>query len=68
MSIEIMLLAINFNFIIFSNYLDDLIGQYFSLFVLTVAAAESSIGLSLLVIYYRLTGIINANIMYYLKT
>ena len=53
MSIELMLLAVNFNFLIFSVYLDDLMGQIFSLFILTVAAAESSIGLALLVIYYR---------------
>lgn len=53
MSIELMLLAINLNFIIFSVYLDDILGQIFSLFVLTVAAAESAIGLAILVIYYR---------------
>ena len=53
MCIELMLLAVNFNFLIFSVYLDDLMGQIFSLFILTVAAAESSIGLALLVIYYR---------------
>ena len=54
MSIELMLLAINFNFIIFSMYLDDIMGQIFSLFILTVAAAESAIGLAILVIYYRI--------------
>ena len=53
MSIELMLLAVNFNFLVFSVYVDDLLGQVFSLFILTVAAAESAIGLSLLVIYYR---------------
>ena len=58
MSIELMLLAINFNFIIFSIFLDDIIGQVFALFILTVAAAESSIGLAVLVIYYRLKGVI----------
>jgi len=51
MSIELMLLAVNLNFIIFSVYLDDLIGQVFAIFILTVAAAESAIGLSILVIY-----------------
>ena len=56
MSIELMLLAINFNFVIFSNSLDDIIGQVFALLVLTVAAAESAIGLAILVIYYRLRG------------
>jgi len=58
MSIELMLLAINFNFIIFSVYLDDLMGQMFALFVLTVAAAESAIGLAILVVYYRIRGTI----------
>jgi len=53
MSIELILLAVNFNFLVFSVYLDDLLGQLFSLFILTVAAAESSIGLALLVVYYR---------------
>lgn len=56
MSIELMLLAINLNFIIFSNSIDDIIGQVFALLVLTVAAAESAIGLAILVIYYRLRG------------
>ena len=58
MSIELMLLAINFNFVVFSVYLDDLIGQMFALLVLTVAAAESAIGLAILVIYYRVRGTI----------
>lgn len=53
MSIELILLAINFNFIIFSVFLDDVVGQLFSLFILTLAAAESAIGLAILVIYYR---------------
>lgn len=56
MSIELMLLAVNFNFLVFSVYLDDVLGQVFSLFILTVAAAESAIGLALLVIYYRARG------------
>jgi len=56
MSIELMLLAINLNFVIFSNSIDDIIGQLFALLVLTVAAAESAIGLAILVIYYRLRG------------
>ena len=58
MSIELMLLAINLNFVIFSNSLDDIIGQVFALLVLTVAAAESAIGLALLVVYYRVRGTI----------
>ena len=58
MSIELMLLAVNLNFVLFSVYLDDLIGQMFALFILTVAAAESAIGLALLVVYYRVRGTI----------
>ena len=54
MSIEIMLLAVNLNFAIFSVYLDDIVGQIFVLFILTVAATESSIGLSILSAYYNL--------------
>lgn len=58
MSIELMLLAVNYNFLLFSVYLDDIVGQLFALLVLTVAAAESAIGLALLVIYYRVRGTI----------
>jgi len=54
MSIELMLLAINLNFVIFSIYLDDIAGYVFVLFILTIAAAESAIGLAILTIYYRL--------------
>ena len=53
MSIELMLLAVNLNFIIFSIYLDDVLGQLFVLFILTVAATESAIGLAILIVYYR---------------
>lgn len=56
MSIELMLLAVNVLFIAFSMSLDDFIGQVISLFVITVAAAESSIGLAILVVYYRING------------
>ena len=55
-SVELMLLAINFIFLTSSIYLDDRIGQIFALLILTVAAAESSIGLGLLVVYYRMQG------------
>ena len=48
MSVELMLLAVNMNFVVFSVYIDDILGQMFALFVLTVAAAESAIGLSLI--------------------
>ena len=54
MAIEIMLLAVNLNFSIFSVYLDDVVGHIFVLFILTVAATESSIGLSILSAYYKL--------------
>lgn len=54
MALEIMLLAVNLNFIVFSVYLDDVVGQIFVLFILTIAATESAIGLALLTIYYKL--------------
>lgn len=53
MSIELMLLAVNINFVAFSWFLKDLNGQIFSLFILTVAAAEAAIGLAILVVYFR---------------
>jgi NADH-quinone oxidoreductase subunit K len=56
MSIELLLLSINLNFVIFSIYLDDLYGQLFSFFILTVAAAESAVGLAIIIIYYRIRG------------
>jgi NADH-quinone oxidoreductase subunit K len=59
MSIELMLLAVNMNFIAFSYYLDDVVGQVFVFFILTVAAAESAIGLAILVVLFRNRGTIN---------
>jgi len=56
MSIELILLSINMNFIVFSIFIDDLFGQMFALFVLSIAAAESAIGLAILVSYYRVRG------------
>lgn len=53
MSIELLLLSVNLNFIFFSVYLNDQIGQIFSLFILTIAAAESAIGLAILVVLYN---------------
>ena len=53
MSIELMLLAVNFNFIAFSRFLGDNVGQVFVFFILTVAAAESAIGLAILVVLFR---------------
>ena len=58
MSIELMLLAINLNLIVYSMHLDDIIGQIYALFILTVAAAESAIGLAILVSYFRVRGTI----------
>jgi NADH-quinone oxidoreductase subunit K len=58
MSIEMMLLAVNINLVAFSAYLGDLVGQIFTLFVLTVAAAEAAIGLAILVCFHRNTGTI----------
>ncbi len=56
MSIELMLLAVNINLVAFSVHLNDLVGQVFAMFVLTVAAAESAIGLAILVVYFRNRG------------
>ncbi|HXE16164.1 MAG TPA: NADH-quinone oxidoreductase subunit NuoK [Stellaceae bacterium] len=58
MSIELMLLAVNINFVAFSSFLGDLVGQVFAMFVLTVAAAEAAIGLAILVTYFRNRGTI----------
>ena len=58
MSIELLLLAVNINFVAFSSFLHDLVGQVFALFILTVAAAESAIGLAILVVYFRNRGTI----------
>ncbi len=66
MSIELMLLAVNINLVAFSAYSGDLVGQVFSMFVLTVAAAEAAIGLSILVVYFRNRGTVaveNINLM-----
>lgn len=56
MSVELMLLAVNINFVAFSAYLDDLVGQVFTMFILTVAAAEAAIGLAILVVFFRNKG------------
>lgn len=58
MSIELMLLAVNINLVAFSSFLNDMVGQIFAMFVLTVAAAEVSIGLAILVVYSRNRGTI----------
>ena len=59
MSVEMMLLAVNINFVVFSAHLGDLAGQVFTLFILTVAAAEAAIGLAILVVVFRNKGSIN---------
>ncbi len=61
MAIELMLLAVNLNFIAFSHYLNDIAGQVFVFFILTVAAAESAIGLAILVVLFRNLRTINVD-------
>ncbi len=61
MSIELMLLAVNINFVAFSVQLNDLTGQIFTMLVLTVAAAEAAIGLAILVVYFRTRGTIDVD-------
>jgi NADH-quinone oxidoreductase subunit K len=56
MSIELILLAVNINFVAFSSALNDLAGQVFAMFILTVAAAEAAIGLAIVVVYFRNRG------------
>ena len=58
MSVELMLLAVNLNLVAFSSYLNDLVGQIFAMFILTVAAAEAAIGLAIVVIFFRNRGTI----------
>jgi len=59
MSIELILLAVNINLVSFSVYLQNLVGQVFTMFILTVAAAEAAVGLAIIVIYYKNRGSIN---------
>ena len=58
MSIELILLSVNINLVSFSIFMDDLVGQIFTLFILTVAAAEAAIGLAIIVVYFRNSGTI----------
>jgi NADH-quinone oxidoreductase subunit K len=58
MSVELILLSVNINFVAFSAYLNDIVGQVFALLILTVAAAEAAIGLAILVVFYRNRGTI----------
>jgi NADH-quinone oxidoreductase subunit K len=67
MCIELMLLAVNMNFVAFSHFLDDSAGQIFVFFILTVAAAEAAIGLAILVVLFRNRGTINVDDLDMLK-
>ena len=59
MSIELILLAVNINLVSFSVYLQNLVGQVFAMFILTVAAAEAAVGLAIIVVYYKNKGSVN---------
>ena len=67
MSIELLLLAVNINMVAFSSYTHNLSGQIFTLFILTLAAAEAALGLAIVVIYYRNRGAINVDDVNLLK-
>jgi NADH-quinone oxidoreductase subunit K len=67
MSVEIMLLASIYGFVFLSLYLYDIVGQFFAIIILTVAAAESAIGLALIVSYYRHKAVISVDAISYLK-
>jgi len=67
MSIELMLLAVNINLVAFSVFLNDLVGQVFALFILTVAAGEAAIGLAILVVYFRNRGTIAVEDIHHMK-
>lgn len=66
-SIELLFLSINLNFLIFSFFLNDLIGQIFTLFVLTVLGSEAAVGLGILIIFYRTRGILTIDYLNSLK-
>jgi len=66
-SLELIILSLNINFIVISCYFDDLLGQLYSLIILTVAAAESSVGLAIIIVYYRLRGGISIDLISLLK-
>ena len=63
MSLEMLFLSVSFGFVFISIYIDDIIGQIFSILILTVAASESAIGLAILVIYYRIRHLINVELI-----
>lgn len=62
-SLELILLSANINFVLFSVFLDDILGQIYALLILTVAAAESALGLAILIVYYRLRGGISIDLI-----
>jgi len=67
MSIELILLSVNINLVAFSAYLNDMVGQVFTLFILTVAAGEAAIGLAILVVYFRNRGSIAVEDIHHMK-
>lgn len=67
MSIELLLLSVNLNFILFSILLDDVVGQVMSICILTTAGAEASVGLAILIIFYRLRGVVSTDYIISLK-
>ena len=67
MSVELILLAVNINFVTFSSFLGDISGQIFAMFTLTVAAAEAAIGLAILVVFFRNLGSIEVEKIHKLK-
>ena len=67
MSVELILLAVNINFVAFSSYLHDMVGQVFTMFILPVAAGEAAIGLAILVIYFRNRGTIAVEDIHLMK-
>jgi NADH-quinone oxidoreductase subunit K len=66
-SLELIILSLNINFIVFSCYIDDILGQIYALLILTIAAAESSVGLAIIIVYYRLRGGIAIDLISLLK-
>jgi NADH-quinone oxidoreductase subunit K len=67
MAIELILLSVNFTFLVSSSYLDDFFGQIFAIFILTVASAESAVGLAILVVYYRVKSTLSPDFIRSLK-
>ena len=66
--LELMLLAINYNFIIFSVFFDDLYGQIIAIIILAIGASESALGLAIIINFYRLNGNLSLNFINFLKT